>query len=368
MILKISAHRKINMKFYQFTFYFFGLLMSGCNVTSGMHFPVSQEFQIGSKADDQVNIIRVNVNNIKNISKETSSVPPIRKSILPIDEKYVYKIGRGDMLKINLWQSRDGASNDTAVSILVTGEGKIYYPFVGEVQVSDLTTSEIRKLLTKKLSSFIKKPQIDVSVEQFNSHRATLIGAVRSPGQISITNVPLTLLDSLNIQGLGEDADLSAVILRRDKKEYKVNINNFLLNGNRMENPQIFPNDIIIVNELKKKQIYTFGEIGVGEILFTQDDPSLTSMLAQKNIIKNRADIRGVFVFRQTYEDASIDVYQFDFNKPEMLVMAQAFEMRGNDVLFVTTDPITRWNDTLSKILSPVISTIKAQAVVEAVN
>jgi len=48
--------------------------------------------------------------------------------------------------------------------------------------------------------------------------------------------------------------------------------------------------------------------------------------------------------------------------------MAQAFEMRDNDVLFVTTDPITRWNDTLAKILSPVISTIKAQAVVEAVN
>ena len=91
-------------------------------------------------------------------------------------------------------------------------------------------------------------------------------------------------------------------------------------------------------------------------------------MIAQKVVKKDRADVRGVFVFRKTYGGSLIDVYQFAFDQPAMLVMAQAFEMRDNDVLFVTSDPITRWNDTLSKILSPVISTIKAQAVVEAVQ
>ena len=356
------------MKLCQFIFYFFGLLISGCTVIDGMHFPVSQESQKASKIEDQVNIIKVNLSNIKKISKATSILPPKPKSILPLDGHYVYKIGRGDVLKINLWQSPDGSNNETAAFIVVTEKGKIYYPYVGEVQVVGLTTNEIRRLLTKKLSAFIKMPQIDVSVEQFNSHRATLIGSVGSPGQIPISNVPITLLDSLNISGIGEHADLSAVILRRDKKEYKININRFISNGNKRENPQIIPNDIIIVNELKKKQIYTFGEIGVGEIIFTKDDPSLTSLLARKTLKNVRADIRGVFVFREAYENTFIDVYQFDFNQPAMLVMAQAFEMRDNDVLFVTTDPITRWNDTLAKILSPVISTIKAQAVVEAVN
>jgi len=356
------------MKLYQFIFYFFGLLISGCTVIDGMHFPVSQELQKASKIEDQVNIIKVNLSNIKKISKATSILPPKPKSILPFDGKYIYKIGPGDVLHINLWQSTEGTNNETGASIVVTDKGNIYYPFAGEVLVNGLTTNEVRKSLTKKLSAFIKTPQIDVSVEQFNSHRATLVGSVGSPGQISITNVPMTLLDSLNISGIKEQADLSAVILRRDKKEYKININQFIANGNKKENPQIIPNDIIIVNQLKKKQIYTFGEIGVGEIVFTRDDPSLTSMLAQKIVKNNRADIRGVFVFREAYENRSIDVYQFDFNKPAMLVMAQAFEMRDNDVLFVTTDPITRWNDTLTKILSPVITTIKARAVVEAVN
>ena len=356
------------MKSYQFIFYFFGLLISGCTVNNGMHFPVSQEKQKASKIDDQVNIIRVNVSNIKEISKATSILPYKPKSILPLDEQYIYKIGPGDVLKINLWQSTEGTNNDTAATIVVSEKGKIYYPFAGEVLVNVLTTSEVRELLTKKLSAFIKSPQIDVSVEQFNSHRATLVGSVVSPGQIPITNVPMTLLDSLNISGTKEDSDLSGVILRRDKKEYKININQFISSGNKKENPQVIPNDIIIVNQLKKKQIYTFGEIGVGEIKFTRDDPSLTSMLAQKIVRNERADIRGVFVFREAYDNTSINVFQFDFNQPAMLVMAQAFEMRDNDVLFVTTDPITRWNDTLSKILSPVITTIKAQAVVEAVN
>jgi len=333
-----------------------------------MHFPVSQEFQKASIFDDQLNIIRVNASNIRKISEATSILPPKPKSILPFDEQYTYKIGPGDVLKINLWQSINGSNSDSLASIVVNDKGKIYYPFAGEVLVSGLTTNEIRKSLTKKLSSFIKTPQIDVSVAQFNSHRATLVGSVLSPGQIPITNVPLTLLDSLNNSGIKENADLSSVILRRDKKEYKININQFISNGVKRENPQIIPDDVIIVNQLKKKLIYTFGEIGVGEITFTGDDPSLTSLIAQKVVIKQRADVRGVFVFRKTNSGSLIDVYQFAFDQPAMLVMAQAFEMRDNDVLFVTSDPITRWNDTLSKIMSPVISTIKAQAVVEAVN
>jgi hypothetical protein len=51
-----------------------------------------------------------------------------------------------------------------------------------------------------------------------------------------------------------------------------------------------------------------------------------------------------------------------------MYVLAQSFQMRGGDVVFVTQDPISRWNDTVTKILSPVISTLRAQAIVDAIE
>ena len=357
------------MKLFYLIPYLIIAAISGCTSINGMHFPVTEELQSESKIGDQVNIIKVNANNIKEISKATTIVPPALKPSLLLTVSHKYKIGPSDVLNITLWQTPEGPGSDSTPNVVVNEKGNIYYPFAGEVQVVGLSTDEVRQVLVQKLSAYIKSPQVDVTVAQFNAHQVTLLGSVIQPGQIPITNVPLTLLDAVNSAGINDNADLSSVILRRSNREYFINVDQFILNGNIQQNPYVIPGDVIIINEFKNKQIFTFGEIGVGEITFTKVDPSLTLMLAKKNgLNKNRADMRGVFVFRKSSSSSRINVFQFAMDQPAILVLAQAFQMRDGDVLFVTSDPVTRWNDTLTKILSPVITTIKAQAVVEAVD
>jgi polysaccharide export outer membrane protein len=67
-------------------------------------------------------------------------------------------------------------------------------------------------------------------------------------------------------------------------------------------------------------------------------------------------------------QPTDITVYQFELNQPTMYLLSQSFQMRDGDVLFVTQEPISRWNDTVAKLLSPVVTTIRAQTVVTALS
>ena len=349
------------------------IILSGCETISGMHFPVTSNAQSTLGEDTAVEIIKVDAENIHNISKSTAKYLAKNVSSPPPNSEYVYKIGSGDVLRVMIWDTPGGTSTAAGAAltptVVVSEDGSIFYPFAGKVRVSGMTANEVRSILTEKLSKYIKSPQVDVAVSAFNARHATIVGAVGKPGRFSVTNVPLTLLDALNGAVPTERADLSQVILRRSGREYIVDVSKYISDGLDSQNPIALPKDVILVPKMRIETVYTFGEIKVGELEISGSEKSLTSILARRGgIDKIRADARGVFVFRKAADDAPLKVYQFSLAEPSILVFAQAFDMRAGDVLFVTQEPISRWNDAISKVLSPVVTTIRAQAILEAID
>ena len=347
-------------------------LLAACQANVGMHFPVTPAAQEADASLAAVDIVRVTPENIRAVSKAPSSVSSRPKATGLDPTPYAYRVGAGDVLSVTLWDdpARTGQpSGDGAGGLTVSDEGTIFYPFVGQLRVADKTVTDIRNDLTSALSDYLQSPQVDVTITAFNAHHATLVGAVGTPGRVSLTNIPLTLIDALNRAGLAEGADLEGVTLRRGGRDYAIDVTQYIERGVRRQNPALRSGDVVIVGTQEPRRVYTFGEIGVGEMALSARDMSLTSLIAQRGgLDKLRADARGVFVFRAQPGTERLSVYQFALGEPSMLVLAQAFPMRDGDVLFVTRDPITRWNDTVSKVLSPVVTTIRAQAVVEAVN
>ena len=349
------------------------ITLGGCElITSGMHFPVTSNAQSTLGKDTAVEIIKVDAENILKVSQSTSKPEIKNLPPLPRNPEYVYKIGSGDVLRVMIWDTPGGTSTAAQAimpTVVVSEAGSIFYPFAGKVHVSGMTIDEVRRILTKKLSEYIKSPQVDVAVVEFNARHATIVGAVASPGRFGLTNVPLKLLDALNVAAPTERADLSKVILRRSGREYTVNISKYISDGLDSQNPITLPKDLILVPKLRIDTVYTFGEIKVGELEISGSEKSLTSVLARRGgIDKIRADARGVFVFRKAADDAPLKVYQFSLAEPSILILAQAFDLRAGDVLFVTQEPISRWNDAVSKVLSPVVTTIRAQSILEAVD
>lgn len=355
--------------------------VSGCSM--GMYFPVGETSQARLAEERHFDIVRVTQETIGSLSHAVSVYYSGARAGNPPSgpQSYAYRVGVGDVLQIGVWDNPERRTLSTAgdniaivqsgvppVGIVVAADGKFFYPFVGEVQASGRTVTEIRRDLSQRLRQFIADPQVEVSVEAFNARRATVTGAVEEAGSLPITNLPVRLIDVINRAVVLEQANLSAVELRRGGKTHVVNVRAFLDKADTRQNPLILPDDLVYVPPLEDNKVFVFGEIDVGEIALEKDGLTLLEALAQSGgFDQTRADARGVFVFRaQDHKAARFTVYQLDLQVATALMLARRFELHPLDVVFVTTDPATRWNDTAAKILAPVRTTVQAQALAEA--
>jgi polysaccharide export outer membrane protein len=107
--------------------------------------------------------------------KEYQVLPQTPNPALPPDEYYV--IGPGDSLNIQLW-------NEPTLSgpVKVRPDGFVTLPLVNEVQVSGLTTAELRKLLADKYKTFVNSPVVTIRIESIASSEVFLVGQVNKPG------------------------------------------------------------------------------------------------------------------------------------------------------------------------------------------
>ena len=349
------------------------LVLAGC--AGQMRFPVSQEAQ-DALADQNINVVRITTDNIgqyrtpnyrSNRAKATN--PPGNPS------PYTYRVGPGDELRVMVWsdpertQAAGTGGSDTERGIIVNEQGQFFYPFVGAVRASGRSTSQIRADLTDQLRNFISDPQVEVSVLRFNAHQATVTGVVGTPGPVTITNVPQRLLDVLNQAGMTADGDLSNVLVRRKGAAHNVNLKAFIDHGDTRQNPIILPGDVVNVPPMRDNKIFTFGEIATQEIALETDVPvSLTEVLAGVGgIDRIRADSRGIFVFRRTpMTPEGFDVFQFNLHSATALVLATDFKMAPLDIVFVTNDPITRWNDTVGALVTPLTGLLQVRRIVDS--
>lgn len=83
-------------------------------------------------------------------------------------------------------------------SYLVDVSGNINFPVVGTIHVEGLTKSELVTFLTEKISASVKDPIVNV---RFLNYKVTVMGEVARPGQFTISNERVTVLDALSLAG-----------------------------------------------------------------------------------------------------------------------------------------------------------------------
>jgi protein involved in polysaccharide export with SLBB domain len=139
-----------------------------------------------------------------------------------------YRLGNFDVLRIFVWGNPEfspvlnmagtAGTASTPVGRNINEKGEVFFPLVGTIKASGLTISEFREELTKRLSKFVKDPQIDVDVSAFRSQRVYVAGEVRSNSYLQITDQPLRILDAIGqAGGLTPTADIYNVKLTRGK-------------------------------------------------------------------------------------------------------------------------------------------------------
>jgi len=284
------------------------------------------------------------------------------RTTLPGSNGWTYLVGRGDILEIVVWGHPDltmpaGTGRTPQESgQRVQADGTFFYPYVGQVQAAGQTPEAIRTALTSRLADFVTDPQVEVKVVGYNSQAVSVTGEVARPSRLALTAQPMSLLEAVDAAGgLQESADATRVTVRRSGRLYQVDLDGFLREGIGANNPILKPGDVVNIPRLEKKEAYLLGQIvKPSTIELTTESVTLTQALTRVGGLRESdADARGVFVFRKT-GDRATTVYQLDARNPVAFLVGSQFYIDPQDVVYVTTAPISRWNRLISNLLPTV--------------
>lgn len=168
------------------------------------------------------------------------------------DTAVEYFIGVEDTVQINVWKNAE-----LSVSVPVRPDGKISMPLIGDVHAAGLAPEVVAQNIHKKLSAFVRNPNVTVMVTGLQSHtylsRLRITGAVIAPR--SITYRPgMTVLDAiLEAGGVNDFASPNYTKLYRkiNGKIHVIDIelDDILKSGELETNFDLRPGDIITVPE-----------------------------------------------------------------------------------------------------------------------
>lgn len=309
----------------------------------------------------QVSVTPVDADVVRRLSESNVKTNQELISLLEAERnRYDYRVGPGDILSIIVYDHPEltipaGEQRSAAESgNLVNPDGTIFYPYTGRIKVDGQTVDEIRETVTLLLSEFIKDPQIEVRVAQFNSKFVFVTGAVNKPGRVALRNTPLTLIDAVQLaSGFAPNANHHELQITRRNLTASVSSYDLLKSGDLSQNIVLRAGDLVHVPDDSTQRVYVMGEVArPGQVAMGSTRLTLTDVITEVGgIQESSADAAGVFVIRPSSDSTQLaDVYQFDLRNSIAYVFSNQFRVMPNDIVYVSTTDLGRLNRVIDQV------------------
>jgi polysaccharide biosynthesis/export protein len=367
---------------------FAAALMTGCSILPGLHVTgigsVEGENAVEVEGDGvteyaaEVNgetvgyrVVEVSGQTLTQIRSNTDTpvppLPPDFDSVTPDKRPAEYRIGPGDIVLVVVWDHPElsaplGDRSDVlSAGRLVSSEGVMFYPYVGEINVAGMTVLELREFLGRELARVITKPQVDVRVVGFRSQRVQVTGDVLQPGTVTLDDTPKGVLEAIAERGgLTESASRRRVLLTRNGVSYPIDLAGLLSGARQAPNPRLRAGDIVHVPDQSNDLVFVLGEVGQqSQVVLRQGRTTLTEALtASGGLDKLRADDSGVLVFRRPFAEGVLPtIYSLELDNPLGLLLAGEFVLHPRDVVYVKATDFAKYNSLINELL-PTISAV----------
>lgn len=271
------------MKIFRHVLPLLGLLglLSGCSL---------KEYRLfQSDNDDDASVTSVSDEEYKDeMLFENKINPRDRLSIQVYNQSNVASQEMTSMLS-SRGSSTTMAGQDESLGLLVTKRGMVRLPLIGEMRLAGMTEDEASEHLIKEYKKYLRNPYVTVEIM---NQRLYVLGEVRSPGIVQITNGTMNIVEAIARSGdLTDYAQRSRIkILRGDLRHPEVRIVD-LTQMASIEMTSLFlkPNDIVYVQPRTMKGYnMTFEEISPPFKLISTLLQPFVSILYLERALKDR--------------------------------------------------------------------------------
>ncbi|WP_341864072.1 polysaccharide biosynthesis/export family protein [Gymnodinialimonas sp. 57CJ19] len=279
-------------------------------------------------------------------------------------------ISPGDTLTLTVFENvtdgllaGEGANAAQLSTLQVDTSGHIFIPYAGRIRAAGNTPEQLRAIITRSLDEQTPDPQVIVTREPGNGATVVVTGDVNSPGIFPIERPTRTLSGMLAATGgTTIDAEITRVTLVRGGQTGTVWYQDVF------RDPSIdvaLRADDRILIEGDTRQFTALGATGTQTVVDfdSQVISAIDAIASVGGLNPALADPTGVFVLRNEPEElanlvlARDDltgtqrmIYVLDLTAPTGMFEARDFVIRDGDTVYVTSAPITQFNNVISAL------------------
>lgn len=303
-------------------------------------------------------------------------------------------VGRGDVLDIAIWEAPPAAlfgavggmseltqaTNQVARATnlpeqMVDSDGNIAVPFAGRVQAAGRTPQQIARNITARLNGIAHSPQVIVRLSRNATKNVTVVGDVAGSGRVPLTAKGERLLDVLAAAGgVRQPVNKTMIQITRGSRVVSLPLETVI--EDPQQNIRLAADDVVTAF-FQRYSFISLGATGANaEVPFEGTGITLSQALGRVGGLQDqRADVRGVFVFRledpaaldpavreeaQTTPDGKVPIiYRINMKDPATFFIAQSFPIQNKDMLYVSNAPLAdlqKFLNIVSSIAVPVVT------------
>ena len=250
-----------------------------------------------------------------------------------------YAIGSRDVLKVTVWGQQDLSQN-----YIVSNDGSIVFPLIGEVQAAGLTTAQLGQRLVQMLEKdYLVNPQVLVAVAEYRSKKVVVLGEAEKPGSYPLMGMTTLLEIVSQAGGFSKTAGKQLVLLRPQQQVASAGLPTAAGNtirrlsiekiqlGDSSENILVEDGDTIFIP--KQNAFFVLGEVkNPGTFALEKEGTSILEAVTIAGGFTQRAAPVGTKVIRKL-PDGSQDTIPVDLSG--VVPVKREFKIQDGDSILV---------------------------------
>ena len=272
-----------------------------------------------------------------------------------------YRLSSGDILSIQLWAYPEitppiqDNTNIKASGYPIDSSGNVQLPLIGQVRIAGKTLAETNRFLRSQFAKYLKHPDVVVRVLSYEGRRYFVNGQVMKSGQYTLNDQPISIYTALGQAGgiNTETGDNTNIQLIRQGQTYDLNVLELEKQGLSLHNLLIQPNDTIFVNTKANQKLYVMGESSRSQAIPLRDQGmTLSDVLGEsEGINPYSASAAKIYVMRTNLDTKQSTIYHLNLSNFGNLGLANQFQMKKNDIVYIDATGLTRWQRIVNQII-----------------